>query len=92
MSDKNTINSENECQTYINAVVNGILARFPENFKKYTGMTAKSVEETIDDIETYTLIKRSVCDLYEYDIPVEEAVEELSSAIDCYFTAIANVM
>ena len=84
----------NELEYYIVKVVNGLIEKWPnEKFRKYVDITAESVEKMITDMTgDYTLIKRTVYDLWEDDVSIEDAINELYDPLNRYFSASASVM
>jgi len=79
--------------TYIEAVVDGLDKRWTDQkFRQYVGISKTDIRNTITDIEELTLIKRDVYALWEQDVPVEAAVEELYEPLDRYYQGTASVM
>ena len=80
-------------EEYTNKVVQGLLNEWPENFKKYVGINAESVEDIAADYrEQYSLVKYTISDLWEMEVDVDEAISRLYIPLNTYFNGTASVM
>jgi hypothetical protein len=80
-------------EIYIDLVVAELDKKWTnEKFRKYVGVNKEDIKKTITDIEELTLIKRDVYQLWEDDVSVEQAVEELFDPLDTYYNASASAM
>jgi hypothetical protein len=78
---------------YIDQVVDGLDKQWTDQkFRKYVGVSKDDIRKTITDIEGLDLIKRDVYALWEQDVPVDDAVEELYEPLDRYYQGTASVM
>ena len=84
---------EQEIEEYTKEVVNGLLKQWSEEFKKYVGITAESVEDIAADYkDKYSLVRCTIGEYWENDVSTEEAVARLYVPLNLYFRGSASVM
>ncbi len=80
-------------EDYTKKVVDGLLEQWPQKFKDYVGITAKSVEEIAADYrDKYGLVKWTIGEYWENNVDVDEAIDRLYEPLNRYFVGSASVM
>lgn len=93
IADSITAKVEEDFEEYIEKVVDKLDKKWTnQKFRKYVGINKEDIEKTITDPKGLTLIKRSVYDLWEDDVSVDEAVGELFDVLNTYYHGSASVM
>jgi len=84
-------NKKYELEEYTNIIADRLYDMWPEKFRKYVGITKKSLEKMIISSD-YDLFINDAYDLWEKNKPIDAAVKELYGYLNQYFQASANVM
>ena len=76
--------------TDLNVYIDSVVARLDckwtnPSFRKYVGICPEDIRKTITN-------KRNIYELWEHDVTVEDAVEELVRPLDTYYNGSASVM
>jgi len=84
-------NKKYELEEYTNIIASRLYDMWPERFRKYLGITKKSLEKMIISPD-YDLFINDAYDLWEKNVSIQTAVEELYIDLNKYFRASASVM